>query len=330
MSRTRRRSSRRVSLLWQLFATNAAVLIVAAVVLVAAPVSISHNPHLTEVLAVAAGLAAMLAADFVLLRRTLTPLLQLAEVMGSIDLRRPGRRLAEPVGASAEPVMLARAFNAMLDRLEHERRQSTRLTLAAQEEERARIAREMHDQIGQTLTAVTIQAEAAAQMDPIDRTVLEQIARTALQSLEDVRRIGRELRPEALDDLGLGNALITLCRRMGEQSTVRLTHDLAPTPGLSPEAELVVYRIAQEAITNALRHADAAQILLDLALDDGTVRLLVRDDGRGLPGVPPDDTAGIAGMRERALLIGADLHFACPPGGGTEVHLTIPAEEADP
>jgi two-component system sensor histidine kinase UhpB len=218
----------------------------------------------------------------------------------------------------------------MLDRLESERRQSARLALAAQEDERQRIAREIHDQVGQTLTAVTIQAERAAQMDdPVDRRLLDQIARTALQSLDDVRRIGRELRPETLDDLGLGNALIALCRRLAAQSGIRIVHSLeAGVPPLRAEVELVIYRIAQEAITNALRHAAASRIDIGLRRSYGLVELRVRDDGRGMPGSVPDDTAGISGMRERALLVGGALSLGSRSGDGTEVRLTIPLEEA--
>ena len=114
-----------------------------------------------------------------------------------------------------------------------------------------------------------------------------------------MRRIGRELRPEALDDLGLGNALIALCRRLGTPTGVRVTHTLEPgVPELGPDVELVVYRIAQEAITNALRHAGATTIDVRLERAAGDVELTVADDGRGLPATLPDDTAGISGMRE--------------------------------
>lgn len=315
------------SLLLQLFGINALVLAVATLLLVFGPVSVSRHPVLAEMLVLGIGLAVMLAAHLLLLRRTLAPLRDLTDLMGAIDLRRPGRRLPEQDSA-AEVVALAGAFNAMLDRLEDERRESVRRALAAQEDERLRIAREMHDQIGQTLTAMTLQAERAAHMDAVDRRTLEHLAGTALQSLEDVRRLGRELRPEALDDLGLGNALITLCRRMGETGRVRVTHELeAGLPALSPEAELVIYRIAQEAITNALRHAHATRVRLWLRPAEDAVELTVRDDGIGLPATLPGDTAGLVGMRERALLIGADLNVHAAPGGGTEVRLAVPLHE---
>ncbi len=317
------------SLLWQLFLANALVLVVATLFLIVAPLNISTDIVLTEALLLAAALSVMLAVHLVLLRRTLAPLRLLTQVMASVDPRHPGRRLPHDAGGPGEVTALADAFNAMLDRLEDERRTSARRALAAQEDERLRIAREMHDQVGQTLTAMTIQAERAAQMDRVAPEVLEQLATTALQSLDDVRRIGRELRPEALDDLGLGNALITLCRRMAAQGGVRIPHRLGPgVPPLRAEVELVIYRIAQEAITNALRHAAPAQVAVALRCEDGVVALSVSDDGSGLPLAVPDDTAGLSGMRERALLVGGRLTLDSRPREGTEVRLTIPLEEA--
>jgi two-component system sensor histidine kinase UhpB len=310
------------SLLWQLFVAEALVLTAALLVLVLAPIQISTTVVVTEVLLLSAGLAIMLAVHLLVLRRTLAPLRRLTHVVGALDARDPGRLPAD--ARTVEVNALAEAFNGLLDRLDEEQRRSARRALVAQEDERLRIAREMHDQIGQSLTALTIQAERGAETEgPIDPALLDRIAQTALQSLEDVRRIGRELRPEALDDLGLGNALIALCRRLGTPTGVRVTHTLEPgLPELGPDVDLVVYRIAQEAITNALRHAGATTIDVRLERAAGGVELTVADDGRGLPAALPDDTAGISGMHERAALVGASLHI----GGddGTVVRLRVP------
>src|SRR5262249_32737900 len=152
------------------------------------------------------------------------------------------------------------ALNAMLDRMEDERRESVRRALAAQEGERSRIARELHDEVGQTLTAVALRAERAASEASHQDQALTEIAETVLRSLEDVHRIGRELRPEALDDLGLVNALLALCSRVARQSGLRVKRDVDwSLPPLSPEAELVIYRVAQEALTNALRHSQGTE-----------------------------------------------------------------------
>jgi two-component system sensor histidine kinase UhpB len=210
----------------------------------------------------------------------------------------------------------------MLDRLETERRESARVALAAQERERLRVARELHDEIGQSLTAATLSAERAAAGDSAG---LQSVADQIKASLDDVRRIARQLRPEALDDLGLHNALITLCSRMAAQGNLRIERRLeAGLPALAPDVELVVYRVAQESLTNVVRHASATRAMVSLEIEGPWMVLRVRDDGRGLPDRLPGGTAGMAGMRERALLVGGRLAITSTPGEGTEVELQVP------
>jgi two-component system, NarL family, sensor histidine kinase UhpB len=331
----RRDDRRHPSLLRRLFYANAAVLLVAGVLLVVTPVTISAPVTLSELAIVATALMAMLGATFVLLRRALLPLRELTALMRRVDPLDPGRRLTGVSHSDAEVATLAEAFNGMLDRLEQERRGSVRRALAAQEEERSRIARELHDELGQELTAVAMQSERASQSAPADsQATLEEIAEATRQSIDHVRRIARRLRPEALDDLGLVNALISLCRRIGQQSGIRIQPELAnKVPNISPETELVIYRVAQESLTNAVRHAQASNITLSLATVGEHITLLVRDDGRGIDAPFSDDTAGVNGMRERALLIGAQLKIRSHHGAGTEVQLDVPLTEvhhADP
>jgi len=315
----------RRTLLWRLFAATAPVVVLAAAVLIITPISISDDPVLAEALALGAGVAIMLAVHLVLMRRTLAPLRELAERIGGLDPARTGQRLRTAPGATREVAALAAAFNGLLARIDAERQRSARRALAAQEDERLRIAREIHDQVGQVLTAAAIQAERAVELSgPEARPVADGVARAVHQGLEDVRRIGRELRPESLDDLGLGNALITLCRRLSRHGSVRVSPRLAPgVPTLDPDRELVIYRVAQEAITNALRHSGAERVELRLQAGE-RVELSVADDGRGMPAELPADTAGIAGMRERAELVGGRLELRSAPGEGTEVRLSVP------
>jgi two-component system sensor histidine kinase UhpB len=322
----RRARARQLSLLQRLFYANAAVVVVAAVLLIVTPVTISAPVTLAELALIVAAVVAMLGATFLLLRRALSPLRELTELMRSVDPLDPGRRLTRVSHSDAEVATLVEAFNAMLDRLEQERRGSVRRTLAAQEDERSRIARELHDELGQELTAVAMQSERAAQSAPASsQPTLEEIAEAIRQSIDHVRRIARRLRPEALDDLGLVNALISLCRRMGQQSGVRIEPDLAnKVPTTSPETEVVIYRVAQESLTNAIRHAQASKITLSLATADDHITLLVRDDGQGIDAPLSGDTAGVSGMRERALLIGAQLNIRSHHGDGTEVRLDVP------
>ena len=321
---------RPVPLLWLVFVTNALVLAVALLLLAFTPITV-HAPIETGQFALLfAGFVVLLLLNVVLLRRVLSPLIKLTGAMSSVDPDRPGRRLSGPELRTVEGQALAHAFNAMLDRLEHARHEAARTALAAQEAERLRVARELHDEIGQTLTAVTIQAERAAQGDSELAQALRAVADGVRESLDEVRRIARELRPEALDDLGLVNALIALCTRIGAQGGPRIERDLqAKLPQLSPDVELVIYRVAQESLTNALRHSGARNAKVSLTADAEFVSLAVTDDGKGLPTPLPPGTAGMAGMRERALLVGGMLSVASSPEDGTEVRLMIPIDNED-
>jgi two-component system, NarL family, sensor histidine kinase UhpB len=313
-------------LLWQVFGTNAAVLILAFLGLVFAPVTVSVPPHATEIAVLVAGLAVMLAINLVLLRRAFHPLDHLAETMRRHDPLSPGGRVAVEGG----PVVagLAENFNEMLDRLEFERRDSARRALRVQESERSRIARELHDEVGQTLTGVMLQVEGlAAAIPEALREQLDELRETARLGTEDVRRIASQLRPEVLEDLGLQSALSALATAVGEQAHVNVRRHLEPPRlPLSEEQELVVYRVAQEAMTNVARHADARTVDLRLERAQDAVVLTVRDDGRGLPRTAQSSSYGIRGMRERAMLIGAGLAIAPAPGHGTEITLSIPVD----
>ncbi len=312
-------------LFWRVFATNAAVLGLAFVVLVLGPVSVSAPVAAGEVVVLAAGLVVLLAANLLLLRPAFRPLDELAETMRRHDPLSPGRR-ARLLGGP-HIVAIARAFNDMLDRLELERRESARYALMAQEQERLRIARELHDEVGQTLTGVMLQIEGLAPAIPDElRPQLEELRETARHGTEEVRRIARQLRPEALEELGLPSALGALARAFGEHARIPVERRVQPKLPLSQEQELVVYRVAQEALTNIARHAGATKVLLELQCMDEHTVLRVRDDGRGASPESLLSSNGIRGMRERAMLIGANLAIDSPPGGGTEVRLTIPPD----
>ncbi len=321
----RRPAADRISLLWRVFAANIVVSVVAVALLAWTPATVHRVATPGELLVLAIGLTVMLAVDLFLLRRAFGPLRRLAAVMGAVDPTQPGRRAQAPRGAGREVVALANALNAMLDRLEGERRESARRAVQAQEGERLRIARELHDEVGQTLTAIALRAERAGTGSSAEQTqALAEIADTVLHSLEDVERIGRELRPEALDDLGLVNALIVLCGRMEGQAQLRVRRSLEwDLPPLSPETELVIYRVAQEALTNVLRHSGATEVTVSLRQSPQSVVLSVSDNGRGLPAAVAD--SGPRGMRERAMLIDAELIVGSGAGGtGTEIVLRVP------
>jgi two-component system, NarL family, sensor histidine kinase UhpB len=305
-----------MSLLTRTFLANAAVLAAITLLLLFSPIEISYPVTETQSVILVTGFIVSLAINLVLLRRIVAPLRRLTETMRSVRPLEPGRRVAIS-GADEEVASLAAAFNQMLERLETERRESGRIASAAQEEERKRIARELHDEVGQVLTGVMLQLDDADAREAVR------------QSLDDVRRIARELRPEMLDDLGLLSALRALSNTAAHQG-LRVERQLdVGDLRLRPEVELAVYRVAQESLTNVMRHADANEVLVALQQVDGALRLVVRDDGRGLPAGDGQAGAGIAGMSERALHLGGRLTVASSPGAGTEVRMDIPLPEVE-
>src|SRR5215207_1965350 len=310
-------------LFWQVFGTNALVLVLAFFGLVFGPVTVSVPPHAAELVVLTAGLLVMLAINLVLLRRAFMPLDQLVDSMRRHDPLEPGERV--PVEGGPAVAALAQAFNGMLDRLEFERRESARQALRVLEGERRRIARELHDEVGQTLTGAMLQVEGPAARIPDDlRDELDELRETARSGTEDVRRIARHLRPKALEDLGLQSALAALATSFGEQAQLRVERRLEPSVPLSRDEELVIYRVAQEALTNVARHAQATRVELGLHQNRDRTILTVRDDGCGLSAGALPSAHGIRGMRERAMLIGAQLHIDSTPGRGTEIKLSIP------
>jgi two-component system sensor histidine kinase UhpB len=278
--------------------------------------------------ALAGALVLVALVNLYLLRRVISPLEKLTAFARRVDLARPDHRMPEE-SSTAEAAELAHTFNEMLSRLAAERREATGRVLAGQEAERLRIARELHDQIGQELTAILLGLARLHARAPTE--LQEEIAETqeaVRSSLEDVRQIAVELRPEALDELGLPSALAVLGERFGERSRLHVEQHIAERlPRMSPDVELVVYRVAQEALTNVARHSGVTSAELTLTLEDGGLVLTVRDRGRGLdPAKPPG--SGIRGMRERAGLIGARLGIAPGPAGrGCEVRLVVPAAD---
>jgi two-component system sensor histidine kinase UhpB len=316
----RRSTGRYIPLFWRLFVPNAAVLLAACIVLMVEPAN-------GRVVALVGGLTILLTVNLILMRRSFAPLSRLASLMHRIDPLAPGRRLPA-LGPESEVSRLTAAFNEMLDRLETERRESGYRALVAEEAERRRVAAELHDEIGQRLTALVLALDHAAKVAPdgLNAELTETTAETK-ETLEVVRRLARRLRPEVLDELGLVPALRNLCDRF-EAPDGLVVHRSLPTEGprLDDDAELVIYRVAQESLTNVIRHARARHVHVSLSGDDAEVALSVRDDGVGIDAEQAAASpGGIRGMRERAMLIGARLELEAVPAGGTEVRLRVPA-----
>jgi two-component system sensor histidine kinase UhpB len=283
---------------------------------------------LTEAVVLVGGLVVMLVANAALLRLGLAPLARLARLMTTVDLLRPGQRL--PADGSGEVADVIRTFNLMLDRLESERATSSARVLLAAEAERRRIAQELHDEVGQSMTAILLSLKRASDdaAEPL-RGELQQVQEITRESLDEVRRLVRRLRPGVLDDLGLVSALTSLSTEFAEHTGLRIRRRFdADLPALEPETELVLYRVAQEGLTNVARHADAEHAEVSLRHGPGTLELGVTDDGRGTGATC--EGAGIRGMRERALLIGATLDISSAPGSGTRIRLTVPVPALRP
>jgi two-component system sensor histidine kinase UhpB len=307
-----------------------AVLVVAAVavtIAVLAPGKVSSLALDEELLVLVLAVILVALANVYLLQRVVGPVQALTALARQVDFANLGQRMPG-AARSSEAGELALTFNEMLSRLESEHRDSAGRVLRAQESERLRIAQELHDQVGQELTVVLLGLERiSSRASPAlgeDVIVVQDAVR---KSLDDVRRIAIELRPEALDDLGLATALTVLTERFSEQLGLEISDRIAPDlPALPEEAELVVYRVAQEALTNVARHSASSRVDLTLEHADGRLILTVRDYGLGLPQHVTDGT-GMRGMRERATLIGATIEIGAHRGGpGCEVALEVPVE----
>jgi two-component system sensor histidine kinase UhpB len=309
------------------------VLVVNAVLLGAVAIVAGAIAGLTtvEVIGIAAlAVVAGAAANAILLRQRFAPLEDLIDEMERVDLSRPGSllpRSIDGVGETEEVERIELAFLRMMRRLEAERRRAGSAALHAQEEERARVARDLHDEVNQSLTGLLLRLEAAREAAPPE--LEPEIAETkavANQAMRELLSLARQLRPTALDDLGLAAAIAGLVERLGEgeiAGTVEIDGDFAD---LSDDAQLVVYRVAQEALSNAARHSGAARVAVTLRRDARGVELTVADDGRGFAFAESERGLGIGGMRERALLVEGDLTIESRPDAGTTVRLTIPAQ----
>jgi two-component system sensor histidine kinase UhpB len=314
---------------WHTFAVNAAILVLVALALLVTPLTISAPIKVAEATIVLAGLLVALVANLVLTARALRPLELVATRMEHIDLFAPRQRIEAVVGGPVGRIV--GAFNRMLDRLEAERGDSARAALAAQEAERRRIARGLHDEVGQVLTGVLLQlGSVSGAVAPERRHEIAETSESVRQALEEVRRISAELRPHMLEHLGLVSALTELTRTFSRLSGIAVERDFgADLPTLAPETELAFYRIAQESLTNVARHSEATGVSVSLRALPSQVVLRIVDDGRGLEGAEARG-GGTRGMRERAILIGAKLTIGPAEPRGVEVRLETPVADAAP
>jgi two-component system sensor histidine kinase UhpB len=313
------------SLLSQVLGIN--VLLVTASVFVAsvaAGLNLDIADQRWQFLVLALAIAGTLLVNSWLLRRRFGPLERLIETMEEVDLSSGGIRADHSKAQSVEVERLNRAFNLMIDRLEEERRNANRSVLRAQEEERRRVAQDLHDEVNQALTAILLRLEASLQNAPASLVPeLEETKTLANRAMQELLQLARQLRPTALDDHGLIPALHAQVRDFAERTgIVAEFHRHGPVPPLSSDQQLVIYRIAQESLSNVAQHAGATTVDVELSFVGATV-LRIADDGHGINGGARPGGLGLSGMKERALLVGGALSVHSQAGHGTTIELTM-------
>jgi two-component system, NarL family, sensor histidine kinase DevS len=206
-------------------------------------------------------------------------------------------------------------------------RDTVRRVVAAQEEERRRLALELHDETGQALTSILLGLKAiggAHSKEDAERAEAD-VRALVVQALQDVRALAVELRPSALDDFGLGPAVERLAHTFGERSGIGTTVETHLESRLSPEIETTLYRVVQEALSNVVKHAAAQHVSIVVAQRGRTVAATVDDDGHGFDEADiRADALGLTGMRERLALVGGVLEIESSPGAGTTVAVQVP------
>src|SRR5713226_10646206 len=303
--------------------------------------NLNNSPYATPaslVIFIALGWLVSVALNFVLLKITFRPLMHLGRVMNRVQ--EGERSLRAPItGLDPEADQLARTFNMMLEGLDEASRQRASQIIKAQEQERKRIARELHDETSQVLTSLLISLAVLEEAitTPDGRARIADTRTLAHQTLRAIRNLSIDLRPSALDDLGLLPALRWYIKEYQQKCSIEVEFHSAGFKGRLPaEVETALYRIVQESLTNTARHANAHKVSITLREEGTTVYATIVDDGRGfdigaLHKTPnPDRGAGLepglglVGMQERAVLLDGELTIDAGLGRGTSVAVRIP------
>jgi two-component system sensor histidine kinase UhpB len=318
---------KRESLIGQILAANL-LLVVAALFAASAASSLDLdlNDQRLEFALLAMTVILALLLNILMLQRRFSPLDQLIRQIEAIDPTEPASFKApeEPV---QEVERLAHAFAKLLERIEAERRRAGRLQLRAQEEERKRVARDLHDEVNQALTAILLRLEALTQIAPPRlRDELAETKGLANRAMEELLQLARQLRPTALDDHGFVPAIAEQLRRFKAQHGIETSLSTEGELGdLGTDQQLVLYRVTQEALNNVARHAGASSVAIEIARSNGAVTLEVADDGSGFAVGQDVRGLGLDGMAERARLVNGQFAVDTRPGRGTVLRLRVPA-----
>ncbi len=231
------------------------------------------------------------------------------------------QQVVRQMASALHKIYLFHELESSRERLRDLTRTSTRL----QEQERTYLSRELHDEAGQSLTALSISLQLLRDDLPNNIAHLRRIddmLALLTETLERLRALARDLRPPALDTLGLADALEDMCHRMVRHTTLNVSFTGQEPATLSEEATIGLYRLAQEALTNVVRHAEAHHVWITLNQDDDTTSITIEDDGKGIPHeylAQPNVGVGLIGMRERIELLGGTLEIDSAPGQGTRI-----------
>ena len=319
-----------VPLLGKLAGANL-LIVLAALAGVAAERRFNASGNVVPILGVA--LAASLVVNLALVYVALRPLSDLEDAAGRVSAGDLDARVAPSILADRDMARVGTTLNALLDRLTEDRARVRRLAaqvISAQDEERARVARELHDSTAQILAAVMLQLGAAAR-ESDSPTLNDRIAtlrQLTADALEEVRSLAHTMHPRVLDDLGLAAALEWLGRQTSSQTAldVRVSATAGDTQIPAPLAS-VLYRVAQEALRNVVRHADAHGVEIRLRREPAAAVLEVADDGRGFDVERAEERRpgmGLFSMRERVALVNGTLAVTSGRGRGTRVVATVP------
>ena len=331
--------NRIVPLFYKVLIANAALIaagaLAAAWALTRAPSGVPV-PGLTPATVILAGaIGVSILVNYLLMRLAFHPLFELRQTMEAV---RRGQLSARAPSDAADPDVaeLAVTFNIMIEELERYRRSASSVILRALEEERKRFARELHDETSQALTSLVIRLEMLMESlhEGRDQQLVAELRRLrdlAANTLNETRRLTFDLRPTILDDLGLVPALRWLIKDKLEPEGLQASFEVVGFDQRLPdEVETTLFRIVQEALSNVVRHAQAQHVAVSLQQKEDRLVVTVVDDGRGFDvrSIRPDDPRGrglgLFGMRERAELVGGQLHVSSVPGRGTRVEVIIP------
>ena len=322
----------RVPLLGKVAGANLVIVVAALLAVVAERRSLLPGSPVS-ILGVALGLS--LVVNLVLVYVALRPLTDLEATAARVSAGDLEARVAPSVLADRDMARVGTTLNTLLDRLTEDRARVRRLAaqvISAQDEERARVARELHDSTAQMLAAVMLQLGVAAKesTSPALDARIATLREMASEALEEVRSLSHTIHPRVLDDLGLAAALEWLARQSREQDALDVEVFADDGPAIPKLPASVLYRVAQEAMRNAVRHAAARRVELWLRQSAGTATLEVVDDGRGFDVRRAEERRpgmGLFSMRERVGLVNGTLSVVSAPGRGTRVVATVPVTE---